>query len=1744
MNYRHRLTFILAAFTILLVTNITGQLSGKALASVSSPSGSDVCFATYNNGVTEFSSFDSQPVQDAIEAAPAGATVKVAGVCGYTLDKVIAGGTIKQTIYISKSVTIQGGYHPADWAVSDSDLNETKLDANAMGRVIVLHNPTGGAPIDVKIDSLTIENGDSVDTVITGGNDGAGVLVANNVNATLSNVIVSGNGKLDSDASGGGVWIADGATLDILDSQFLMNKAEIDGGAIYNSGILTVKRSTFTDNVVVDDAGAIYNNDGTVTIDQSTFTRNVARGLSHSNGGAISNVNGPVTVRNSTFESNEAQGNGGAIASFFTGANVQIENSTFSGNVADTSGGAAYRFSDMMTFSHTTIVRNSSPIGAGVASRNVAGDVGLRANIIASNTGEGDDIEMTTSGNQFVSEGFNLIGTLGGTIALGATDITDAPAPVAATLDANGGPTETLALVGSAAVNKVTDNICPASDQRGFFRSDSSCDIGSFEISDGPCAARDSVEREYYSIDASAVMSAVVKSSRNGTVQVAGTCAGVQAVGISGGTISQTVFISEPINFEGGHTPSNWDAAPDSVLYPTVLDAEGGGRVLVALRESNDDAGFDVTISNLIMQHGSAGSNVNVEPFNRRGGAIFVGAHVDLTVGGSSILSSEGQFGGGILVMKQGAATISDSRVDGNSAEIQGGGIYNEGVVRIIESDLSNNSAATATGGGIYNDGLSTLRRSTLTGNSASFGGGIYNNDTIDVNDSTIVGNSSSNGGGGINNSGALIVSNSTISENVSIAGAGGGIYSDGTAEVRSSAFLENSADSGGGVFSDGTSTFVNTTFANNQSISSGGGIHNGLSGTTTITNSTFSGNSSPASKGGGIFNTGNLIVANSIIANSPTGGNCINSNATISTSHTLFSSSGANACDQTAANGNLLNFNPLLEPLTTDPGIPAYFPLQTELIVLPPNPPHPASPAINTGEAASCSHIDQRGYLRIDSMCDMGAYEDVTSVARCATEVNGVERQSLDASALREAVAFATSGEIVKVAGTCQGVEPALVGGGTFSQTLVINKSLVLQGGHRPTDWDEVPNNSLYPTTLDAQEGGRVIQIHNSASPGSSGLEILLSQLTLQNGKSDQFGFGGGIRIVQGGDINLVIEQSLLLANQSLAGGALKTQGNSSVEIHDSSLSGNWGLFGGGIENSGTITISESTISNNRSSVNGGAINNNFSGTVNVYRSTLNQNQSYHGGGIWSSGTVSITNSTISGNNAAYGGGLLNKDPFDRGGSIAAISIDSSTIVSNSALIEGGGFFNTGTIAVQNSIVANGSASDCNNNSAIDFSSSLIEDNSCGLVDGVDGNIVGLAPMTDALADNGGPTKTHALRAGSPAIARGHKDSCLTIDQRGELRSSCDMGAYERPTPCTVDMMAGYTVQLNHAIGCYNSQASGTYSITFSADITLTEPSIPISNTGSADLIITGQESYALDGNLMHRGLTVNAGTLTVEGLTIRNGAAREGGAIFNPESGTVTVRNSSLVNNSAEIVGGGIANRSNGTVTVHNSTLSGNSTVLSVGSGAGIHNIGTLTVTNSTLSANQTAGWGGGIWNARNALATISNSTLAGNSAERGGAIMTDGSLTVRNSIMANSPDANECEIYTNGTASISYSLIENGGCDASTGTSNLIDDPMLAPLLDYGGSTFTHGLLTGSPAIGAAEQIICDSQPIAGKDQRGATRDNDCDMGSHEGIVTVPTAVKLQSTETVSTGSAAWSLLLLLLATSSILILRRKS
>ncbi|MGB5353751.1 MAG: choice-of-anchor Q domain-containing protein, partial [Woeseia sp.] len=372
--------------------------------------------------------------------------------------------------------------------------------------------------------------------------------------------------------------------------------------------------------------------------------------------------------------------------------------------------------------------------------------------------------------------------------------------------------------------------------------------------------------------------------------------------------------------------------------------------------------------------------------------------------------------------------------------------------------------------------------------------------------------------------------------------------------------------------------------------------------------------------------------------------------------------------------------------------------------------------------------------------------------------------------------------------------------------------------------------------------------------------------------------GAGARTTIIDGGGIDRIFQtrtatvtftiNDVTLRNgdaQGSQGGAVYIQNGAGI-LNDVTLTGNTASDGGAIRvdaGAASLTAQRITISGN--TANRAAAVGGDGGSVRVY----------------------ITNSTISGNIAATEGGAFRIDHLE---------LLNSTVVGNSAPAgKGGGATKVGGQVYQaiNSIVANNTGGDCED-PFTSGSNSIDSDGSCGLAITAD-------PALGSLQNNGGPTDTHALLAGSPAVEAGTNTGCPATDQRGVTRPDgfvCDIGAFEGD----VHLLSGTVFEDADFAGTASEYDGGA------SDLPLPNVDVEIYNSsdvyiGSTTTNASGGFSFAvLDGTYKVRARTATIGDSNTPPAGTFNAAC----GITDPASGTGCVVPEQTWGNGAALIGG----------------------------------------------------------------------------------------------------------------------------------------------------------------------------------------------------------------------------------------------
>jgi len=269
--------------------------------------------------------------------------------------------------------------------------------------------------------------------------------------------------------------------------------------------------------------------------------------------------------------------------------------------------------------------------------------------------------------------------------------------------------------------------------------------------------------------------------------------------------------------------------------------------------------------------------------------------------------------------------------------------------------------------------------------------------------------------------------------------------------------------------------------------------------------------------------------------------------------------------------------------------------------------------------------------------------------------------------------------------------------------------------------------------------------------------------------------GAGPQATIVDGGGLDRVF-QIPAVVNVTITD---MTVQNGDVATNDSG----GGIFNG-LQNEpgGFLKLVNVTVTGNTATY-GGGIMNGWGATAVLVGVTVSNNAAAYGAGLYTRdvGKVSVINSTFSNNTAATGGGGI--DTYSN----ADLVLSNVTIAQNTAMIGAGinSESSTHLVTLASSIVADNSGGDCLG-AIVSNGYNLDSDSTCSLTQPTD--LPGRNPLLGPLQENGGPTPTSALLAGSPAIGAGGTSGCLSTDQRYYLRRNgmapCDIGAYETGQP------------------------------------------------------------------------------------------------------------------------------------------------------------------------------------------------------------------------------------------------------------------------------------------------------------------------------------------------------------------------
>jgi hypothetical protein len=968
---------------------------------------------------------------------------------------------------------------------------------------------------------------------------------------------------------------------------------------------------------------------------------------------------------------------------------------------------------------------------------------------------------------------------------------------------------------------------------------------------------------------------------------------GTQIILNSGYTVTDSVVINGPglnnLEFNGGGAYRIFEISDGS---STVIDVSmsnlkvSGGAVTSA-----NGAGFLVTGEKLSLTNVEITSN-NVNTAGNGGGISLTGTATLNLEGVRIIANSAAGNGGGIDGGPGGSTiTINNSTIANNTNGGNGPGISNGDVVMTItNSTISGNtsSSPTSVGGGIgHFAGKITIENSTISNNQAGQGGGIGLQswgDNLSVRHSTITGNfafgAAGNGGGiaRVSGSGAITIYSSAVTGNVGVAGPD--VFSSGTVNVNYSAIFSN----------------LGFTLSGSSGNNLGFGVDAKLG---LLANNGGPTETHLPAQGSPLYNAGPAMTP------------------------LLFDQRGQPRLQQTRVDiGSVESLNLLptavmksLGPITvsaatpdvvtivyTDNGTITASSIKTSNVeIIDPNTFLPltilsATPTPNTNApsisvdykfavpggkwdtayngtyvvrllaANSVVDNDLNPVVTVDT--DIGSFVvsvPATYVVNVIGDVDDFDPTN-KMTTLREAIREANNdGVDSKIT-----FDPVVFAGAT---TIAMTSGVEFE----ITEAVTITGPGSSKLTLDAGGVSRVMKIN---TPGSFAV-VNISGMRMTGGSATTD--GGGITM-NAADVTLT--DVVVTGNTTtLEGGGINVStASGKLTLIDSVVSNNstgpGAQDGGGINFDVTassasdqvLTVIRSTISGNTASDDGGGIYFFSGGTLVMTDSTLSGNVSTDdGGGVYLWGNnATIINSTISNNTAADGGGLNLRT------TTSTLTLRNSTVAFNTGSATGGNIVIAPgwTVNIESSIISNGTspAGPDINGIVTAATFTLVGNNAAATIPADPTNLINVDPLLGTLSNNGGPTQTHAITAGSPAFNKGNNSIGLLYDQRGvgfnrKVGAAVDIGAFEVQTAAAPPTVTA--VLTNGAAMGQHSRVTSIV-VNFSETVTIANPSAAFqinryAGATGGDAPATGKVGYTVTGlDAMNKGSSV---TITFNG-------------------------------------------------------------------------------------------------------------------------------------------------------------------------------------------------------------------------------------------------------------------------------------
>jgi len=336
-------------------------------------------------------------VQPAVDAAASGDEIQVAAgtytdISARPRNDITTTGVVTQVVYISKTVTVRGGYN-ADFSVWDPAVNVTTLNAQHQGRVIYI---TGDSNISPTIEGLSITGGDA--TGLTG---------------------YDYYGKHD---VGGGVYVMT-ATATLNNNQIFSNTAPYGGGGVY-LGFSTgqLNGNTISHNNIDTGGGGVFLYEGAATLTGNQIISNTSQNL----GGGLYLFSTAATLKGNTIAGNTATVLGGGVD--VASCSPTFSRNVISGNTAPTGGGLYLWYSSSILTNNVIADNQATTEGAGIfigasqpkllhttVARNTGGD---GSGVFVTDNGSGTNSTVTMTNTVVVNHGVGITVNAGSVVAV------------------------------------------------------------------------------------------------------------------------------------------------------------------------------------------------------------------------------------------------------------------------------------------------------------------------------------------------------------------------------------------------------------------------------------------------------------------------------------------------------------------------------------------------------------------------------------------------------------------------------------------------------------------------------------------------------------------------------------------------------------------------------------------------------------------------------------------------------------------------------------------------------------------------------------------------------------------------------------------------------------------------------------------------------------------------------------------------------------------------------------------------------------------------------------------------------------------------------------------------------------------------------------------------------------------------------------------------------------------------------